>query len=757
MRRRLARLRHVVDNETREVVPVHRLLVDVAAQVLVVGGRRHVGLVAEVLLPRQVDRVGSPRIQRRVAAGGARPAGRAIDAELQARVHLLHPRTRHLLGQREAHRLLARQAPGQVHRGQVVGVGLAALDRLHAAGVVVERRVPVVGLRGLVGAHDLQADVAAHRHAEGGCVQVALQEGGGRLLLDLPGLGDQVAGRLRRREGHVAADRARHVPGRDQSQAGEAQVHRAVLQVRRDRGIALRADVDVAFRLALLLRAVRVVQARLEVGEQPRGEVGRRQVAHQLEAGQLVLDAGHLAVAGAVDRVLQQQLGRVRIVAQPRHDLREAAGAERQAHVVQRPVGRGGPGQLRVVLQAQLVAGGARVVHVGHQRQAALELQLVVPARGDDLVVALVVHAAHQRIGVQQRAAGLGAVVVDGGVRPVQAGRRVVAVPAQVHLELVGGVDLLGLGPEAVDDAGPVLARTELDRAHQRVALALASAAQGLDAAGVVGARRQAGAAGLVPGLIEADLLFLDRRLLVRIPQRHADAAVGELVDVAGAQAVAGGAGVGRLAQRVALAAGVQRHHAVAEIQRADRLHVDGARQALADQPRFRRLVDHHGAEQLGRVLVELDAAVVAGGDQFAAVEQRGREVGRQAAHRDHLRAARDALGRQAGQAGDGLGDRHVGQLADVLGGDGLDDRVGILLDRDGGLDAAADAGDGHRPQRLVGRGLGSGFLVRFGLGLLRLGGAGHQGQRHQAAGGDRLHTEQLAGGVRCLHWVCLL
>ena len=94
--------------------------------------------------------------------------------------------------------------------------------------------------------------------------------------------------------------------------------------------------------------------------------------------------------------------------------------------------------------------------------------------------------------------------------------------------------------------------------------------------------------------------------------------------------------------------------------------------------------------------MVELDRAVVARARLLAAVEQSGGEVGREAADRDHLRAAVDALRREAGQARDQFRDRDVGQLADVFGRDRLDDALlaALRVDESG---CRADTGDDDR------------------------------------------------------------
>src|SRR5690606_14586669 len=107
------------------------------------------------------------------------------------------------------------------------------------------------------------------------------------------------------------------------------------------------------------------------------------------------------------------------------------------------------------------------------------------------------------------------------------------------------------------------------------------------------------------------------------------------------------------------------------------------------------------------------------------------------------------ALRGESGQARERVGDRHVRQLADVLGRDRLDDGGGGALGLDGVLDAAADAGDGDAVQLggVVGRGgglFGRGLPVCGRAGVLRLCGGGD----HQRRRGQR-HAQQVAFHVQ--------
>src|SRR5690606_29982401 len=382
--------------------------------------------------------------------------------------------------------------------------------------------------------------------------------GGADLLVDGPGLRDQVVEVLDRVEGHVAGDGAGHVPRRDVADTGEAEVDQAVLEIAGDGRVALGPEVDVAFRLALVLGPVGIVQTEVEVGY----EAVHGQRGGELERGQLILDARRLAVAGTVDGAGEVQGLGVGVVA-TRNQLGKAGGADVEFDAVELRLRQ----QLGVVLQAQFVARGARPADIGDHPGGA-HAEIVVPAEGFDLVLAAVVHAAHQRVDVVGGAAGEGVAGVDariGDVQPVEAA----VVIADVDLELVRGIDLLGLGIEQVQGAGPGVGRAVLQGRHHAVALQLAGTAQRLDAVGVVGAfgnARTPVVADRLPGLVQTHLVLLDGRVRMRPADRQADRAVGELVDVAGVEAAAVVADVGGRAQRAFLVAAADGDHGVGEV-----------------------------------------------------------------------------------------------------------------------------------------------------------------------------------------------
>ena len=244
-------------------------------------------------------------------------------------------------------------------------------------------------------------------------------------------------------------------------------------------------------------------------------------------------------------------------------------------------------------------------------------------------------------------------------------------------------------------------------------------------------------AVGLVAPRAEG--VGLTGRVLVGVAHRDAHGAGIVLVDVADAAAHAIQVGI---LQPVAVAAQVHRNHALAPVQRADGLQVDGAGQALADHRGFRGLGNHHLLQQLRGVLVELHSAVHAHAHLLAAIERGGVEVPGQAADVDVGGAAAHALGGEPGQARQRIRNGHVRQLADVLCGHHFNDVPGLLLDVNGAFDCTADAGDGD-PVKVLGVVrllLGGSFRFQFrffsGLGGLRARVRGHhqRGRRQRDA-----------------------
>jgi len=177
----------------------------------------------------------------------------------------------------------------------------------------------------------------------------------------------------------------------------------------------------------------------------------------------------------------------------------------------------------------------------------------------------------------------------------------------------------------------------------------------------------------------------------------------------------------------------------VVEAQGGHRLQVDRPANA-AHQVSLAGLVDRHPADERGGILVVLGVPVVARGGLLDAVERAHDEVRIEAANGDLLVAAVFTLAGQACQPHKVVGDADVGQLADILGGDDLDDRVRILLELGRHLKAAR-VGSVHRVLiqddglvagrgRLAGRRGCRGCDCRLGAAGLRLGGGRRRTRR---------------------------
>ena len=166
------------------------------------------------------------------------------------------------------------------------------------------------------------------------------------------------------------------------------------------------------------------------------------------------------------------------------------------------------------------------------------------------------------------------------------------------------------------------------------------------------------------------------------------------------------------------------------EVERLAAADVDLAADAALDQVGGARLVDLERGDGARGEVLDLDEAAL-GGEDLAAVIG-GRDVG-QAAHGDARRLAATARHRDARHARQRARREGVGELADVLGDDRVDDAVRRALDRLRRFEAAAQAGDddfavvgrgrlllvgigGGGVDALVGRGFGHRRALRTGL-----------------------------------------
>ena len=128
-------------------------------------------------------------------------------------------------------------------------------------------------------------------------------------------------------------------------------------------------------------------------------------------------------------------------------------------------------------------------------------------------------------------------------------------------------------------------------------------------------------------------------------------------------------------------------------IQRTNRLHIDGSTDRLCGERRVRCLIDGGAGNQLRGELVVLDRTVIVRGDKLTAIQRSGREIRRQAADRDLVGTTVETLRGQAWQTCQRFTDRCIGQLADVLSRNGLDDRRRITFRGDGVRQALAVTG----------------------------------------------------------------
>ena len=649
-------------------------------------------IVREILLKRRIEAGRLERTQLRVAAAACDTdllvgqadalaeeerltVGNAADVVVQAdargRLELLHARAGQRAGRAETEVGVFQDLEAEVGRWQHVGVLRAVGDQGEVAALHGRTR----GL--LVGADHLQAQIAAHRHAAEARVQIDFAVNGGDVLFHVPRLGDHVGVEVGTQRVHAGRQDlvgviADHVAEAEKRQIGRCQ--QRVARNRRAVAIGRTGEVDEGLDAVLVLGARRVVGPDLEAGHDAVVDLAVDFAAQrrQFVIGLRLLDEADLAPAARIGQL--DAVGVFVVLVRVEHERAVVAQLEAQ-------IGRT---RTRIGFEVAVIALDARVGDVEVDAPLVGEAVVGVEAEAHEVRLARAHVVADHAVLIGERTGGHDAVGFGESLL------QLCARPEERELDAAQDAAILERGVETVRDDLQIVGRCELQRADHGVALQVAAFGIGLGAADdgrVVGARRR-----IAPGF---PALGLARGGLRGAADHPAERTVGVLADIGAGQAIAVivGAAV-ELAQVVDLIACIDDEVAVAVIvQRADRAQVHRAGQARADQSGVRRLVHDGGGQQLGRELVEFHAAIVAGGDLFAAVQQRGREVRAETADRKDLGAATHALGGKARQARQRFRDRDVRQLADVLGAHGLDDGGLVALQLDGALDGGDDAG----------------------------------------------------------------
>ena len=380
----------------------------------------------------------------------------------------------------------------------------------------------------------------------------------------------------------------------------------------------------------------------------------------------------------------------------------------------------------RIAFDAQLVAVGARIAEIEERAPPVVAVVIEVEAARIEVRLALEHVVAHHAAHI-----GEGAGFGETAERTVDhAAGGVGVAEAQRQFDPALGLVVVETGIEAVDGDHEIGRRLILQRAVDPEALEPGRGDEALVAADDVRIAGRA-IAGIAPGV---EFLQLVGLVGIGRRQRDADRVVGKLVDEGRVQAIAviARARVERAYIRVGTLR-PDREDRLVHFQRADRAHVDGADQALADEAGRGGLVDIDLADDFGGVLVEFDRAAIAGGGLFAPVQQRLGEVRAEAANGDHVGAAVEPLRGDAGQAGDRFPDRIVGQLADILGSDRFQDQVAVALLVDRAFQSGAKAAD--HDDVLVSIVVGDRLTVFFRIGDGRLGGLRCGDARHGSTG----------------------
>jgi hypothetical protein len=414
--------------------------------------------------------------------------------------------------------------------------------------------------------------------------------------------------------------------------------------------------------------------------------------------GQVLVDVVlHVAGRGAHD-VQRRALARAHLGQgeQRRVGDVEAVGDDRRA-----VVGAGVVGVAVDVVAIELERDllGHRIGRVGHadpalDPQAVAEVVLTGQGHLAELGVVALGAVLRADVDLVEHAVGEGVAVVDRVVaddRAADAGR--VGAAERDGFEVGALGELVQVRIQDVQVEPGLVGRLPLGREGQAQALgvdlrggvARDARIEGVLHLGQVGRGGAGRATGEVVGRVAAlpagGVEAFRHRLALGIGHRgqHAEGLV-----LVGPAEQAGGARQDAVGDAVEAALGRGGRLEAVIVERTAGLQVD--RRAQRAFRRVGRLGLAHGdaVEQLRGEDVEVEAAAAvaaAGGDGVDAVDAHAGEVGVQAAHRDLVTFAADAVDGHARQALDGFGQVLVGEGRDVLGHDGVDRPNAVALD----------------------------------------------------------------------------
>ena len=415
------------------------------------------------------------------------------------------------------------------------------------------------------------------------------------------------------------------------------------------------------------------------VGVKPADLDARQETAVEFPLGlgpqlvQFVLDDRLLEEADLVPaaRIGQQDVCRIGVIEQAVDGVGTVFGEGESQRVLRARTGTAGAGIAFIV---DVAAVERRITVIDEEAEIVGHPELGVDARRPDFrFVAFGIGAQDRHDGRIGRAVGKNARTADG--IDLGAGPR-----SDRGFGSAEDARILGVAVKSVDRDGDAVARFELQRACDRKPFEFAA---DRTLAGVIGREDHAvfGAGDLEPVGLEFAADEVGRVRLEGSADGPAQRAAGVLVDIGSEEAIA-------VRREIGVEAALVVHHvargevdlAVIEIERLDGPQVDRAGDTGCGETRIGGLVDNALPDQLGGELVEFDAAVVTRRHNFAAIQQREREVRAETADGDLLRAATDALRGDAREACERVGDREVRQLADIFCRDHFDDVRGFTL-----------------------------------------------------------------------------